>query len=219
MAKAKLFSLYDNSSITLSPGSRHIPSDQLSKLLSAKQMVDSTKKATIEFKKKQVAETEQLKEKAASEGYAEGLERWTQEMSGIEDEIAKARKEFEQAILAAAMAAAKKFVGREIEQNPSTLVEIVTKSLKAVAQHKKIIIYCSKKDFELLDAARPDLKKLFEQLESLTVAVKEGIDGYIIETERGIINHGNLDELWNALEKAFGSALAKAPLTASTETN
>lgn len=140
-------------------------------------------------------------------------------MQGIEKEIQRARKEFEEAILAAAMAAAKKFVGRELEQNPSTLVEIVAKSLKAVSQHKKIIIYCSKKDFELLDAARPDLKKLFEQLESLTVAVKEGIDGYIIETERGIINHGNLEELWNALEKAFGSALKKVPLSTNSETN
>ena len=213
MAKAKLFSLYDQSHIELAPGTRHIPATQLSKLLSSQELVNKTKQASIEYKKERTKEIALLEEDALQKGYEKGLESWAEEMHGIEEEIQRARKEYEAAILAAAMAAAKKFVGREIEQKPNTLVEIVKKSLRAVCQHKKIVIYCSKADYELLDSARPELKKLFEQLESLTVAIKDGIDGYIIETERGIINHGKLEDLGNALEKAFGSALAKKPIT------
>lgn len=209
MADSKLFSMINEAKIKLAPGQKLLKAKELEQLLTAKELIEQSQEQATRYRKEVTVQLELEKEQAREEGYQKGLELWAQEMEGIEQEIAKAREEFEGVVLKAAMAAAKKFVGRELEQKPETLLEIVAKSLKAVAQHKKIVIYCSKNDFDLLDAARPQLKAHFEQLESLTVQVKGGIDGYIIETERGIINHGRLEDLWGALEKAFGHALAK----------
>lgn len=213
-----LFTLIDETKIELAGGQRILKQNDVGLVLEAKTLVEKTRQDTTNYKKQVVKEMEQQAFQAQKEGFEKGLQSWANELKTINDEIIQARKEFEAAILSTAMAAAKKFVGRELEINRNTMVDIVCKSLKAVAQHKKIMIYCHKQDYDQLDQARPQLKKLFEQLEVLSVGVKENIQpgGYIIETERGIINHSDVTKVWNALEKAFaqilqssGSALLK----------
>jgi type III secretion protein L len=106
--------------------------------------------------------------------------------------------------------AAKKIVGRELELSEDAIVDIVSSSLKAVAQHHKITIYVNKKELAILEANRPRLKNIFESLESLSLRERNDIapGGCVIETEGGIIN-AQLDNQWRILEKAFDNLLKK----------
>jgi type III secretion protein L len=76
--------------------------------------------------------------------------------------------------------------------------------LKAVAQHKQIVIYVNRQDLAALEAARPRLKDLFEQLEVLSLRERADIQtgGCVIETEGGIIN-AQIENRWRILENAF----------------
>jgi type III secretion protein L len=204
-----LFSLIDQTKVHLAPGQKILKSDEYQKLINADELVQKTLSDTDEHKKQSVYELEQAKELAEQEGFQAGLETWANELATIENEIIRSREEFEKAVLSTAILAAQKFVGRELKLDSETMVDIVKNSLKAVSQHKRISIYCHVKDFEALDKARPQLKQLFEELEILGVYPKDGIEegGYLIETERGIINHSDVNKVWQTLQQALETAL------------
>ena len=111
-----------------------------------------------------------------------------------------------------ALKAAKKIVGRELEVSEDATVEIIANSLKAVAAHKKIIIWVCKTDIDRLERRKDRLKEVFEHLESLSIRPREDIEpnGCVIETESGIIN-AQLEHKWEALAKAFASLIEKQP--------
>ena len=81
---------------------------------------------------------------------------------------------------------------------------MVKSTLKSVAQHKKIVIYVSKQDFDALDKNKNEIKTLFEQLESLSIRERDDIEpgGFTIESEYGIIN-AQIKDRWRTLEAAF----------------
>lgn len=204
-----LFSLIDTSKVELAAGCKVIKERDFSPLLEAKEILQESIQQTIRYKKEAVGEIEERGLAAEIEGYSRGLNMWTEELASIEEEITKSRRAMETAILSVAMAAAKKFVDRELKLHPETMIDIVSKSLRAVTQDKRITLFCHKDDFETLEQARPQLKKMFEHLETLTIAIKESVQpgGYIIETERGIINHSDIEKVWINLEKAFAKVL------------
>jgi type III secretion protein L len=207
-----LFSLIDQSQIHLAPDQLIIKSDDFQKILTLKEIQEKALKDIERFKKDAVLQIEKAKEVAEEEGFQAGLEKWATELSRIEEEIKKTREEFEKAVLRTAILAAQKFVGRELQQTPETMVDIVKTSLKSVVQHKRISIYCNNKDFQVLEQARGDLKAMFEELEVLGVYIRDNIPqgGYVIETERGIINHSDIDKVWTTLEEVLGNALKQS---------
>jgi type III secretion protein L len=208
----KLFTLIEPKDIHLNAGQKILPQEEFSSLLSARELIQTCLQEATAHKQAVVAEIEVAQEIAQRQGYEEGLERWSKEVFKLEEEVEKIRQEIEKAILKIALKAAQTIVGREMKQSPETMVDIVTTTLRAVSQHKKISIYCSRSDFELLDASRPKLKALFEQLDALSVHIKPELPpgGYIIETERGIINNSDIEKVWINLEKAFLSKLNKS---------
>lgn len=214
-----LFSLIDHTQVHLAAGMRIIKQDDYQKIQDIQQIIQKTIDDTASYKQAAITEVEKAKEQAKLEGYQEGLARWSEELAKVHEEIDKIKEEYEKIILRTAMMAAQKFVGRELKIDPQALVDIVKVSLKAVAQHKRISIYCSPKDLEVLDQARPQLKTLFEELEVLGVYAKDSLEpgSYIIETERGIINHSELGKVWEALEKAFENVLKSAGERAPVE--
>ena len=110
-----------------------------------------------------------------------------------------------------AIQAAKKIVGREIELDRNTIVDIISNKLKSVAQHKCVTIYVNQSDLTLLDKNRPRLKEVLENVEALSVQAREDVEtgGCIIETEGGIINNASLEAQWRALETAFQALMKK----------
>jgi type III secretion protein L len=87
---------------------------------------------------------------------------------------------------------------------PDAIVDIVIQALTPVLQSKQITIYVNKNDRELLETAKPKLKSILEQTDSVTVLDRADVSpgGCIIETEGGIIN-ATIENQWRTLEAAF----------------
>lgn len=201
----KFFSLiHSDDKIHLAPEQRVIAADAFSDLLAADEMISRVQGDAEQYKKALVSECEKLKEQSEREGFAAGFETWAAHIAELEQETRSIHKELRKVVIPLALKAAKKIVGREIELSEDTAVDIVANSLKAVAQHKKIVIYANKQDLETLEASKPRLKGLFEQLETLSIRERDDIEpgGCVIETEAGIIN-AQLSNQWLILEKAF----------------
>lgn len=181
-----------------------IPAAEFSQLMQAQEVLSKAQSEALDYREEVAKNGEIAQEQAETAGFLAGMEKWSEQISLLEQEIVKVRKDMENAIVPLAMTAAKKIVGREIELKPDTVVDIVSSSLKALAQHRKIVIYVSRDDYDILEANRPRLKSLFEHLESLSIQIRDDISsgGCIIETEAGIIN-AQIENQWTALENAF----------------
>lgn len=204
----KLFSLiYGNKNKVIS-NQRIIPAESVGLMLEAQEVLHKVEQDAARYKLEVAQECEKLKEKAQQEGFAEGYQKWADQLASLEAEIVKVRQELEKMLIPVALKAAKKIVGREIELSEDTIVDIVSNSLKAVSQHKKITIYVNKKDLDPIERNRNRLKQVFESLEVLSLRERSDIapGGCIIETEGGIIN-AQLENQWNALERAFTSLM------------
>lgn len=206
----KFFSLIYGEKNKITPNQKIIPADDIGVILDAQEVLVRVKQDAEKYKLEVAGECEKLKELAKQEGFAEGYQKWAEHIAKIEEEIIKVRGELEKMLIPVALKAAKKIVGREIELSENTIVDIVSNSLKAVSQHKKITIYVNKKDLDPIEANRPRLKEIFESLEVLSLRERSDVarGGCIIETEAGIIN-AQLDNQWSALERAFTSLMKK----------
>lgn len=210
MNKKKCFSLLYGDEVHIAPNTTIVPAEEFSTLMEASEVLHQIQEEADKYRMQIAVEQEQIKEQAKQEGFEEGFKAWTEHIAKLEQEIASVRKSMEKMILPVALKAAKKIVGREIELSEDTVVDIVANSLKAVSQHKKIVIYVNKKEIELLEKQKQRLKGMFEQLESLSIRERDDIErgGCVIETEGGIIN-ARIENLWRVLEQAFEVLMMK----------
>lgn len=210
MSGKKFFSFIRGDKLHSAPKVKVIPADEYSVLMNAKEVLETALKEAEDYKIQVVEECEKLKIEAQKEGFEAGFKSWASGLANLESEIENVHDEVEKVLASVALKAAKKIVGREIEVSDNTIVDIVSNSLKAVSQHKKITIYANRKDLAILEANRPRLKELFESLESLSLRERADIEtgGCVIETEGGIIN-AQIDNQWRVLERAFESLLKK----------
>ncbi|MBA3958311.1 MAG: HrpE/YscL family type III secretion apparatus protein [Parachlamydiaceae bacterium] len=202
----KFFSFIHGDGVHIAPNQKVIPAEEFSTLQSALEVLEKAKQDAELYKKEVVAEIEVLKEQAQREGYEAGFTQWVAHVEKLEAEIGKVRQDMEKMVLPVALKAAQKMVSKELELAPSTISNIVSANLKAVAQHKQVTIYVNKKDLEILEAQRTQLKQIFEQLEVLSIRERADIapGGCVIETEGGIIN-AQIENRWRILETAFQS--------------
>ena len=208
----KFFTLIHGDQIRLTPKVKRIPADQVSTLQEASQVLEHIQQDAKKYRQQVTQDCEQIKEQAFKEGYEEGLKQWAEHLVAFEKQLEIIQKEMQQFIIPLALKAAKKIVGREIELSEETIVDIVTSQLKAVAQHKKIMIYVNRKELESLEKNKLRLREVFEHLESLSIRPRDDIEpgGCIIETEIGIIN-AQMEHRWKILEKAFEGLLKTSP--------
>jgi len=208
MSKKKFFDLIRGESIRIAPKKKFIPANDFSTLLSAIEVLELVNEDAEKYKIQIADECEILKARAQQEGFEAGFQSWLEAIAKQEAEIQTVRSNMQKVIAPVALKAAKKIVGRELETSEDAIVDIVSNSLKAVSQHKKITIYVNKKDLKSLEAQKPRLRKLFEDLEVLSIRERSDITegGCIIETEGGIIN-AQLENQWRVLERAFAKLL------------
>lgn len=204
----KLFSLILGGDFHLTPDSKIISAENISKSLDAAEMIEKVKEDIEEYRKQVEEECNQLRKEAEEKGFQEGLKQWAEKLQELETHIENVRGEMSEVIGSVALKAAKKVVGKEIELNPKTVLEIVKSNLKAVTSHSNITIYVNKRDLDLIESEKDELKRLFERVETFTIRERNDIEqgGCVIETEGGIIN-ARLNNVWQTLEKAFESLL------------
>ena len=200
----KFFTLIDGREVTIAPGTKRLPAEEVSSLLDCTGLLQTVRKDADEYRKKVAAECEQLKTKAEIEGFQAGFDKWLEMVSYLEKEVEKVRGELQKVVMPVALKAAKKIVAAELEVNPQVTYDIVASTLKSIAQHKRIVLYVSKQDYEFIESSKNKLKPIFEELESLSIREREDVEpgGCVVETEVGIIN-ARLKDRWRTLEAAL----------------
>jgi type III secretion protein L len=207
---AKYFSLLSGEEVRPAPGHKIIPSTEFSTLKEASEILEVVQREAEEFKRATLIEAEKIKTLAFEEGFQDALTSLNQHILLLDDALHQIREDVQKRILPIALKAARKIMGEELKMHPDRIVDIVMTSLKPVTQHRKITIYVNRADLEYVESAKPDLKKMFERLENLSIQERADIEpgGCIIETEAGIIN-AQLENQWRALETAFESFAKK----------
>lgn len=210
----RCFTLLSGKSVDVAPGTRVIPSEEFSTLKMAHEVLEHVQQEAVVYRADVAKEGEIAKEAGWQEGYQEGFLQWAQHLAQLENTLADLKQALEKKVLSLALQAAKKIVGQHLSLSEDAIVEIVTMSLKPVAQHKKITIYVNPQEWAAVDQAKPRLRPLFEHLESLSVRPRDGISpgGCMIETELGIIN-AKIEQRWSVLEQAFEKMAAAVPST------
>jgi type III secretion protein L len=209
----KLFSLIYDKAVHQAPNVKIIDADSFSELISSQELLKKIKEEAEQYRKEVVQECEGIKEAARREGFEEGYQAWVKQIAGLEEEITRVQGEMQKLVMPIALKAAKKIIVAELASSPQIIVDIVMHAMKSVAQHKKIVLYVNKADFEYIDSNKSKIKQLFESLESLSVRERDDVEpgGCVIETESGIIN-AQFKERWRTLEAAFealGSEIKK----------
>lgn len=200
----KFFSLIYGDKIARAPNSKVLSQDSYSKIIEASEVLKIIQAEADKYRQEVVAECEKIKENAYQDGYQDGYKKWTEQLSYLEKEIKNVHDELIKLVIPIALKSAQKIVGREIELAPDVIVDIVSSVLKTVATHKKVTIYVNKKELEILERHKQQLKDIFEKLESFSIREREDValGGCVIETEIGIIN-AQMEHRWKILEKAF----------------
>lgn len=206
----KLFNLISGKEVRLAPEVRVVPKEEFSHIIEAKELLETIKQEGVEHRAEIAKEGERLFEEEKERGFQAGLEQWTEHIKILEEEKEKVRSEIEKVIAQIALITTKKIIGRELKQDPKTLIDIVSKNLKSVTSHRKITIFVNKNDLDLFHENRETLKKLFEEIDSFAIQHREDISegGAIIETESGIID-ARVESLWKTIEKTFEDLLKK----------
>lgn len=200
----KFFSLIYEGDVHPADDQKIIPAEEYSTLMEASEVLEKAREDAQALRRDIEKEAEERYETAKTEGFKEGLSQFNDKMLWFDSELKRLRIEMQKQVLPIALKAARKIVAKELETHPETIVDIVMQTLSAISQSKQITIIVSKKDREALEAAKPRLKEVMEQVESFTVLDRADITpgGCIIETEAGIIN-ATFENQWRSLELAF----------------
>ena len=216
----KLFSSIDTKSdISLNSGQKIIPSSTVDELLDLDNLKNNMMEQVSSYKQEVLNKIKLDRAKAEKEGFFQGALQWAEQLKNLEVETEKAKHDAESMIVSLAMEAAKKIVGKQLEIEPSTLIDMIGNSIRPVASHKNITIYVSKKDFSIIYKHKKQVADYFEKLESFAIQEKVDLEptSCVIETESGIINV-HLPTMWAALENAFKKLVENIDIADSSHT-
>jgi type III secretion protein L len=181
-----------------------IPKKDFETLISSKELLEKAEMDAKNLIDDALKECETIKANAKEEGFEEGLKKFHEELLIFEDKLKFMRHEMQKAVLPLVLKATKKIIGEELKLNPETIVSIVLQSIKSVSQCRVVKLYVNKKDLEILESEKEELKNQFEKLESFQIQARDDVEegGCIIETEKGILN-ATLENQYRALERAL----------------
>lgn len=203
----KFFNLI-NKDIVVTTNRKIIPSDEFAQLLNGKELLDKVHKDTLLYKQSIVKESEQLKEKTKREGFEEGLSKWNKQLAFLAKETQDLKEQILNSIIPLAISSIKKIIGKELETNPDTIASIVLNNLKTMTQYKNFSIFVNPEDLNIIEKAKPEIRKILEYASFISITAKEDIEkgGCVIETEAGIVN-ARLDVQLQILEHTFEEVL------------
>lgn len=200
----KFFSLLFQGDVHLATEKKIIPREEYATLVSAQEIVEKAKEDAITQAQEAEKRCQEAEEIARKKGFDAGLSEFYEHILGFEQELKRLHQEMQKHVLPLALKAAKKIVAGQLDLNPETIVNIVMRVLAPLTQSHKVVIYVNRADKEVLEAHRPQLKAMLDQVEVLTIQERDDLSpgSSIIETEKGIINV-RLEDQWRALEEAF----------------
>lgn len=204
----KLFYLIDGKQVHLDTQSKVIPEKEWAVALDSKELQEQVLFQAEKFRKEVVQECEVLKTQAEESGFAEGLEQFFKHIQEVDQAVKKLTEDMQKKITPLVLEAAKKVVGQELTQTPSTITNIVMNTLKSVVNDRRITIFVHRDDKAQLEEERVRIKSALENVEMLVIEEKEDIarGGCVIETETGIIN-ARIEVVWEKIGTVFQNLL------------
>ncbi|RDB31845.1 FliH/SctL family protein [Candidatus Similichlamydia laticola] len=198
--------------LTLAVDQRVVKKEELDTILSVQEVLVRAQEELIFLKKKNQETCTLLEKQAEERGFQKGLDKVAQVIADLERASENIRTSLEPLVIKIALKAAQSVIERELAVDPSAISDIVAKALRSVAQHKNVTLFCNEQALEILTEERPRLLEIVTGAEQFNIVVKNDLPpkGYIIQTERGIINRANVDEVWERLEKIFLKQVAQA---------
>lgn len=200
----KLFSLIYQGEVHPATDKKTIPASEYSLLASAMEILEKGREDAAALLENTKKECETLRQEAEEDGYQKGLEKFNEHIFFIDNELKALRHQLQQLVLPIALKAAQRIVGKELQTFPETIVDIVLQAIAPISESRKVTIYVNPEDKKYLDAEKPKLKEILQQVEILVIQEKPDIEqgGCIIQTEGGMIN-ATIENQWRALERAF----------------
>ena len=204
----KVLSFIHGEQVHVAPETRVIPAEEFSSLADASEVLEKVQADARQYREEMVAEAEKEREQARQEGFKVGLETWTGHIAELEAEIQRVHDELRKLVVSMSMQAAKKIVGKQLELKEETIVDIVRNVLKTVSEHRVVTVHVSPDDLDILEKHRPELREVFERLESLALMPRNDVEsgGCIVETESGIIN-AEIKYQWERLQNAIDTLM------------
>ncbi|MEW6433488.1 MAG: FliH/SctL family protein [Myxococcota bacterium] len=176
----------------------------------AKQIIVEAQKKAEEIKAEARAYRDEVFAKAREEAQADVQARAAEELAKAKMQAGTIVAEAEQDILDLALKVAAKIIGRELEREPETLLEIVATATEAARNSKSMILRVNPDDGRLLREKRPRLMELVGR--AVDISIRDDADvekgGCVIQTEFGVID-GQLRTQFEMLRNLLMPADAK----------
>lgn len=170
-------------------------------------LIKESENKAKEIIQKAYHEAEIIKERGVQSGYEAGYEIAMKEMQesseslsnifkqGI-DEIVSLKdrilSQSESDIVRLSMEIAKKLVSKELNQDPSIIINIVTKAIELVQNNSGIIIKVNPNDYEILQKSSEQLISWLSEIRPVPIKIEKDPEisqgGCFIETDTGLID-------------------------------
>ncbi len=156
----------------------------------AKQIVAEAQKKAEEIKAEALKFKEEVFAKAREEAKAEMTARASEELARAKMQAGQMVADAEKDVVELSLKIAAKIIGRDLERDPDTVLEICASAIQSARGAKAMVLKVHPEDAKLLREKRPRLMELIGR--ALDIAVRDDTDvergGCIIQTEYGVID-------------------------------
>lgn len=176
----------------------------------AKQIVMEAQKKAEEIKAEARAYRDEVFARAREEAQADVQARAAEELAKAKMQAGSIVAEAERDIVDLALKVATKLIGRDLERDPSIVLDIVANATEAARSSKSMVLHVNPEDGKLLRERRPRLMELVAR--SVDISIRDDADvekgGCVIHTEFGVID-GQLRTQFEMLRNVLTPADAK----------
>ncbi|WP_058865790.1 type III secretion system stator protein SctL [Chloracidobacterium thermophilum] len=149
------------------------------------------------------AEVERIRAEAWKAGYEAGLAEFTTRLLDLQHRREALLTQAEQEVLRLALRVAGKIVGRELEVQETTLLDIVRTAMRNLRQASTVTICVNPADVPRLERHREAIETLRRgQFVNIVPDTRVSVGGCILESESGIVD-AQLDTQLRVIEQAL----------------
>ena len=168
----------------------------------AARILQEAERGADEIRREAQTQAENLKAEAYSEGTENALVEFEQNLLEAREIREKVWRETEKDLLRLAVRLAEKIVGREIEKDDQTIVEIVSTALQNARQQEKLTVRVNPKDLPTIEKKAENLASGRIRFIDFVADPRVESSGCLIESEVGTID-ARLETQLRVLERAL----------------
>lgn len=170
--------------------------------LEAARILEEAEGFAAETRREARAEAEYLKERAMREGTENALVEYEQHLIEAHEIREKVWRETEKDLLRLAVRLAERIVGREIEKDDKTIIEIISTALQNARQQEKLTVRVNPKDLSFIEKETEKFSSGRIKFIDFVADPRVESSGCLIESEVGTID-ARLETQLRVLERAL----------------